>query len=179
LVTAHIDIVPHTAGFRRAVLDGLNARCRCAVVPIAPARPNQPGKLDEYPSRVEHARAHRRATELRRRDRRRKRTGREPIQPAAIRRYGPLLQQINSRSARREFDQIQDGLEELIGWRPAVTHVFALTPPDPEITHHDRYLGEGALDRDETSSVHSTDSSGTGGSWADFLARLDDVIGGE
>lgn len=99
--------------------------------------------------------------------------------PEAIRRYGPLLQQINSRSARTEFDQIQDGLEELIGWRPAVAHVFALTPPDPEITHHDRYLGEGALERDETSSVHSTDSSGTGGSWADFLARLDDAIGEE
>jgi hypothetical protein len=40
--------------------------------------PDRPGTLAEYPSRVEHARAHRLRSEIRRRDRRRARTGRPP-----------------------------------------------------------------------------------------------------
>lgn len=55
-----------------------------------------PGKLGEYPNRAAHARAHRRATELRRRDRRRARTGRPPIRTAAIPRSGPRMLEITN-----------------------------------------------------------------------------------
>jgi hypothetical protein len=101
--------------------------------------------------------------------------------PDMARRAAPgLLQHLNAPTrtdpTRVELDAIQDGLEELIGWRPAVAHVFALAPADPEITHHDRYLGEGALEPDETSSTHSTDSSGTGAVWSDLMTRIDNLI---
>jgi hypothetical protein len=65
------DMLPQAPGF--------GSRCRRTVVPVAPVRPDRPGKLAEYPSRVEHARAHRLRSEIRRRDRRRARTGRDPI----------------------------------------------------------------------------------------------------
>ena len=96
--------------------------------------------------------------------------------PEMARRVAPgLLRQINASSATDELEQIQDGLEDLIGWRPGIAHVFAFPRPD-DVTHHDRYLGEGALERDETSSVHSTDSSGTGAVWSDLMSRIDDLI---
>ncbi len=45
-----------------------------------------------------------------------------------------------------------------------------------DITHRDRLLGEGALQRDETSSVHSLDSSGGGAVWSDLISRIDELV---
>ncbi len=58
-------------------------------------------------------------------------------------------------------------------WRRGVE---ADTAQTRDVTHYDRRLGEGALERDETSSVHSSDSSGTGVVWSDLMATIDDLI---
>lgn len=76
------------------------------------------------------------------------------VTPEMARRYGPILRAIN-------------GGETI------------LRPIGPDLTHYDRWLGEGALDCDETSSVHSTDSSGTGAVWSDLMARIDGLVDGK
>ena len=63
----------------RPRMHGLNAALRNALARLDGQTNRPPGPLDEYPSRAAHARAHRLRSEVRRRDRRRARTGRPPI----------------------------------------------------------------------------------------------------
>jgi hypothetical protein len=318
----HIDIGPCTHGFHQA--------CRSALARLDPAATRTPGALAEYPSRVEHARARRRHTALRRRDRRRARTGRPALastrrparlrtpeftnalaglsaaftqvgQAAALMSRGlgeagarvvsdaPQLQERLEQSLMESFVQHQPVIEtnvlpewldidaicrmydetdqsatertaafrrlaavwprrrairgavpastiydDVMAYRRSVYRQFAsggligppraadddsipvrispgevwagpeavrrygpllqalnrpgsplgpgrirVVPPTRDVTHYDRYLGEGALERDETSSIHSTDSSGTGAVWSDLMARIDDLVDGE
>jgi hypothetical protein len=278
---AHIDIRPDVRGLHR--------HCRNALVSIGRASFRPPGKLDEYPTRVEHARAHRLHAERRRRDRRRARSGRGPIRLATSPRRRSMLplamrQQVagfvasRDRALRRLQDSINamvvplneamaalgyafDQAGHLASWParfatggvihehrdpdddtilafispgeayvppaalerygpglfqrlngPGPTYVYPLADDDAhsvgeqnecdfravartlgpplgelpdaatwrgDVMHRDRYLGEGNFDRDETSSVHSTDSSGTGAVWTDLMDRIDDLIDGE
>jgi hypothetical protein len=338
-----VEVQPRMHGFRRAILNGMVRANNLAA-------PRRPGKLGEYPSRVAHARAHRLRSEIRRRDRRRARTGRPPIRPATypilpshmwlramdqaadlaaaatatIRAFeravvpmreamqefaeslryaiphrfmagtapeGTLFDDVaayrrrvegeltESGRARREqalagpyitADELRRQMAEaeqqeaeradryrrelarlrardgdaeaalemvrrhgprpfasggviherrepdddivpvrIAGFIPVERWMLddfgnpvgeqnerdfravarTLGPPlgdlpdaatwRGDVMHHDRYLGEGNLDRDETSSVHSTDSSGTGAVWTDLMTRIDDLVDGE
>lgn len=307
----HIDIRPDVRGLQR--------HCRCALVSIGRASSRPPGKLDEYPTRAEHARARRLRSERLRRNRRRARAGRAPIRlrgrawprmleitnalasagPAfaragqAVRQFsegigpdlaamqrrinedmqalaamtaphrfmaGTVLQHADaelteSGRARRDqalaspyitADELWDvaapdqteqervaRYRRYVENRRVVYEVDGLLTPmqfatggviherrdpdddsipvqispgevwapplaarhheqllralnrsntlrvDRDVTHHDRLLGQGALDRDETSGRHSLDSSGSGAVWSDLMARIDDLVDGE
>jgi hypothetical protein len=62
-------------------------------------------------------------------------------------------------------------LQMLNGPGTTLVHLFGR-----DVTHRDRFLGDGGLDRDETSGRHSLDSSGKGAVWSDLMARIDDLV---
>jgi hypothetical protein len=133
-------------------------------------RVGRSGKLAAYPSRVEHARAHRLAAERARRNRRCARKGRPD--PGGLHSARPVTwtMSIDTRGFTAAFAQAGQAVRRLT---EGLTSSVRTQLEDGSLNRLLRlYAGSVA---DETSGPDTDYCASTGGSWSDLMARIDEL----